>query len=609
MCGISGGIGNIKTYKEEIFAMSKSLNHRGPDDRGFYVSENVILNHNRLSIIDLTKKGSQPMKSFDGRFVIIFNGEIYNYVEILKDLGISTNKKGDTRALVEIFSKKKINCLEYLRGMFSFVILDKKLKKIYLVRDRYGIKPLYYCHQKDVFFYSSEVKPLLKFVKNLKPNSKIIKEYLNYSLVDHSKETFFENIFQVMPGEYIEVNFKGEIISKKKWYDLKNKINLGVNKIKKNPINYLEEFSSIFEETMKIHSRSDVDIGLSISGGLDSQAILSELINKKKYRSLNTYNFYFLNKKYSEKEKVKKLLKKTNINENYILFKSNFIKKIKENIKIQEQPFGGVATMAMQSLYSKARSDGLKVLLNGSGADDYMSGSNREILYYLVELYQQNKFEKLNYEIEHYCKNYSINKKLLLKKLNNLTNNFYNLGADGTSYLNDRFLNSEAKLKKKIFNYNKPNLKKILIDRITKNKLPRNLRYEDRNSMHNSLEVRVPFLDHKLLEYSLNLPNELIINKSIGKLILRNYVKNKFKSKFSHDIKKSIQTPQTSWFISNLGQNELINLLKKRNSFISNYLDTKKCLYFVKSKKFTDIQNSNFLWQWLSLEEWYENFF
>ena len=360
---------------------------------------------------------------------------------------------------------------------------------------------------------------------------------------------------------------------------------------------------------MKIHSRSDVDIGLSISGGLDSQAILSELINKKKYRSLNTYNFYFLNKKYSEKEKVKKLLKKTNVNENYILFKSNFIKKIKENIKIQEQPFGGVATMAMQSLYSKARSDGLKVLLNGSGADDYMSGSNREILYYLVELYQQHKFEKLNYEIEHYCKNYSINKKLLLKKLNNLTNNFYSLGADGTSNLNNRFLNSEAKLKKKIFNQNKPNFKKILIDRITINKLPRNLRYEDRNSMHNSLEVRVPFLDHKLLEYSLNLPNELIINKSIGKLILRNHVRNKFKNKFSHEIKKSIQTPQTSWFTSNLGKNELINLLKKRNSFISNYLDIKKCLYFVKSKKFIDIQNSNFLWQWLSLEEWYENFF
>ena len=127
--------------------------------------------------------------------------------------------------------------------------------------------------------------------------------------------------------------------------------------------------------------------------------------------------------------------------------------------------------------------------------------------------------------------------------------------------------------------------------------------------MHNSLEVRVPFLDHKLLEYSLNLPNELIINKSIGKLILRNHVRNKFKNKFSHEIKKSIQTPQTSWFTSNLGKNELINLLKKRNSFISNYLDIKKCLYFVKSKKFIDIQNSNFLWQWLSLEEWYENFF
>ena len=151
MCGISGGVGNIKTYKKDILLMSNSLIHRGPDDKGFYSTENVILNHNRLSIIDLTKKGSQPMQSFDGRFIIIFNGEIYNYVEILKNLGISTKRKGDTRALVEFFSKKKINCLEYLRGMFSFVILDKKLKKIYLVRDRYGIKPLYYYNRKGLF--------------------------------------------------------------------------------------------------------------------------------------------------------------------------------------------------------------------------------------------------------------------------------------------------------------------------------------------------------------------------------------------------------------------------------------------------------------------------
>ena len=609
MCGISGGVGNIKIYKKDILSMSNSLIHRGPDDKGFYSTENVILNHNRLSIIDLTKKGSQPMQSFDGRFIIIFNGEIYNYVEILKNLGISTKSKGDTRALVELFSKKKINCLEYLRGMFSFVILDKKLKKIYLVRDRYGIKPLYYYNRKDVFFYSSEIKPLLKFVKNLKPNSRMIKEYLNYSLVDHSKETFFENIFQLMPGEYMEVNFKGEIISKKKWYELKNKVNLDTNKIKKNPINYLEEFSSIFEETMKIHSRSDVDIGVSISGGLDSQAILSELIHKKKYKSLNTYNFYFMNKKFSEKEKVQKFLKKTNVLENYVLFKSNFIKQIKENIKIQEQPFGGVATMAMRSLYSRARGDNVKVLLNGSGADDYLSGSNREILYFLAELYHQKKFDKLNYEIEYYCKNYSIDKKTLLKKINNLTKNFYSLGADGTSSTDNLFLNKETKLKNKIMNYNTPNLKQILIDRITKNKLPRNLRYEDRNSMCNSLEVRVPFLDHKLLEYCLNLPNELVINKSIGKVILREYVKNKFKNKFSYEIKKSIQTPQTSWFISKLGQNELINLLKKKNSFISNYLDVKKSLNFVKSKRFNKIKNSNFLWQWLSLEEWYENFF
>lgn len=606
MCGISGAIGNIKKNEKYIYKMSNELVHRGPDLKLSVKIDKVIFNHNRLSIIDLTKNGSQPMNSLNGRYSMIYNGEIYNYLEILENLDLQGTNYGDTRALIELFSKKKIKCLEYLRGMFAFAIYDRKYKRTYLIRDRFGIKPLYYhySYRDKIFYFSSEIKPLLKFQKYKNYDQDVINDYLTHSLLDHSKKTFFKDIFQIMPGEYLEVNSKGQIVKSVKWYDLKKKINpVGEKKNKK----FQEEYNHLLRETIKIHTRSDVKVGISLSGGLDSQTILSEYLKNNYQSNIYSYNFYFSNKKYSERSTVEKFLKNKNIKNNYILLNTDFFPNFQKMIDIQEQPYGGIATISMQSLYKKAKKDGLKVLLNGTGADDSLAGSNREILVYLLQLLNSKQYNKLNNQINYYSKFYKLSKNNIISKLKYLKENFSNFGADGS------LLNSSNFLKKKfdvrIKNNLEINLRSILVDRISRNKIPRNLRYEDRNSMSNSIEVRVPFLDHKLVEYSLNLPEKLIIDKSIGKIALRNFMKKDFNYKNAFKIKKSIQTPQIEWLLKNKNKKIIIDLLKKKNSFISTFIDVKKAHDFVNSEKFYKIKNSNFIWQWLSLETWYEKFF
>ena len=339
-----------------------------------------------------------------------------------------------------------------------------------------------------------------------------------------------------MPGEYLEVNSKGQIVKSVKWYDLKKKINPVGEKNKK----FQEEYNHLLRETIKIHTRSDVKVGISLSGGLDSQTILSEYLKNNYQSNIYSYNFYFSNKKYSERSTVEKFLKNKNIKNNYILLNTDFFPNFQKMIDIQEQPYGGIATISMQSLYKKAKKDGLKVLLNGTGADDSLAGSNREILVYLLQLLNSKQYNKLNNQINYYSKFYKLSKNNIISKLKYLKENFSNFGADGS------LLNSSNFLKKKfdvrIKNNLEINLRSILVDRISRNKIPRNLRYEDRNSMSNSIEVRVPLLDHKLVEYSLNLPVKLIIDKYIGKIALRNFMKKDFNYKNALRLKKYTNT-------------------------------------------------------------------
>ena len=299
MCGIYGVIGiDAKKYEKIFYEMGKQLSHRGPDFSGKYISNNLLLGHQRLSILDLSKNANQPLRSSNGNSIVSFNGEIYNYLELIDELKLQ-KKSGDTKVLIEILEKFEMRALDKLRGMFSFAFHKTISGITYLVRDRFGIKPLYYCQHSNYLFFASEIKPLLKTLQKISPNEKMINDYLNNSLIDHSKETFFKKIYQLEPGSFLKINKKGQIIKKSKWYNLKSKINL--NKRKKNDV--IENFYEIFKKTIEIHSRSDVKVGLALSGGIDSKIILEEFLKSNNQRKINSYSFCF-----KEKNILRKML-------------------------------------------------------------------------------------------------------------------------------------------------------------------------------------------------------------------------------------------------------------------------------------------------------------
>ena len=519
MCGIYGIIGkDVKKLKSVFGLMGKEIKHRGPDFSGKYISNNLLLGHQRLSILDLSSKANQPLKSYNSRYIISFNGEIYNYLELNKQLNLSKNN-GDTRVLVEVMNKYNLKGLDKLRGMFAFALYDTTNQFTYLIRDRFGIKPLYYTTQNNHLYFASEIKPLIKISNSINVNEKIIHDYLRESLIDHTNETFYKNIYQLDPGSFLKIDRNGKILKKTKWYNLSDK--LDKKNIIKDP---LESYFEVFKETIKLHLRSEVKVGLALSGGIDSKIILDEVINKFNNEKLNSYSFYFKEKKYSERKGILENIGKHKLNSNFIIQKKSILKDLRKNIIIQEQPFGGIATMAMKNIFKIVKEDNIKVILTGAGADDCLAGSNREIIYFLASI-RKNKKE-FNSELSSFCKNNNLDKKIILNKIDALDKN--NLtSADGTNATNDYFLLNKN-IKKTNYK-NTQTFKDKLIDRIISNKLPRTLRYEDRNSMYNSIENRVPFLDHELVESSLNLPVNFIINNGLGKNILRRILKTKYK--------------------------------------------------------------------------------
>ena len=356
MCGIYGAIGfNIKKYSKELNLFDNLLYHRGPDGNGIYKSDNILLGHRRLNIIDLTSKANQPMRSKNNNNIISFNGEIYNYKEILKKLNLDPNKFGDTRTLIELFSRKGILALNELRGMFAIAIHDIKTKKTYLIRDRFGIKQLYYTFFDNCIFFASEIKPLLQLPIKKLPNDKIVQEYINSTFLDHTNETFFKNIYKLEAGHYLEIENDGKTFKKRKWYSI-------IDRIKnKKTINNIEDFEQKMLESLDLHNISDVEIGVALSGGLDSKIILDYFEKKKKDLKTNIFSFIFKNKKFSEEKEIKTNIGNHKVNKNFLNLDENILKEIDKNILLQEEPFGGTATMAMTIIFEMSQKKKLKL--------------------------------------------------------------------------------------------------------------------------------------------------------------------------------------------------------------------------------------------------------
>jgi asparagine synthase (glutamine-hydrolysing) len=519
MCGI---VGFNWPDEEKIRQMTNVISHRGPDDSGIYIDDTVTLGHRRLSILDLSPRGHQPMKDLERNYFIVYNGEIYNYKEIREELklkGYKFRSTSDTEVLLKSYIEWGMNCVKKFNGMWAFAIYDKKKNLIFLSRDRFGIKPLYYYFKNDKFIFGSEIKSLFLHDITKSPNDLAIYDYLMYNIVDHENFTFFKEIYKIPKATYAVFDISKKTLDIIKYWKLEiNKKTISFNKAK----NKVDE---LFSNSVKLRLRSDVPVGSCLSGGIDSSSIvckMTKLIDDKK--KINTFTAAYPGFERDEERYVNILSESLKIESSKIYPKhTDLLKDLKKFLYHQEEPVRSTSQYSQYSVMKLASKNRYKVLVDGQGADEMLAGYHYFYGYYLYELFSKFHWMKL-IKIIRKCKKNINNKDWL--------NYFYFMLLPSISQKRYFWKRSKNIISKDFANEfkNKSNFfKKAIKAKNLKDalrihveyKLEELLKWEDRNSMAFSIETRVPFLDYRLVEFIFNLIPDQIINDCYTKYIFR----------------------------------------------------------------------------------------
>ena len=582
MCGISGIVNTdgSAVLKNEIEQMNDLISHRGPDGEGYYCYKNLALGHKRLSIIDLSEKGKQPMHFLD-ELVITYNGEIYNYIELkdeLKIKGYEFISNSDTEVILASYHCWGQKCVEFFNGMWSFAIFDKKKNIIFCSRDRFGIKPFYYSQIDKKFVFGSEIKQILNFHSSNKLNKQILFDYLFMGFEEHSHETFFDNVFKLNPSHNLiyDLNIKEfQII---KFFELE--IN---NRKELKPEIYSSNLNKLLTDSIELRLRSDVKVGTCLSGGLDSSAIAN--IASKIYSYQNNKKFLAIHSKSIEVEndesKYARLVSEiSNIDLHEIEPSTTDIENsVDEVIYAQEEPFGGPSIFMQYFVMKKSNNIGCKVLLDGQGGDEVLLGYERYHAFHLGVLLRKLKFKKyINYVLKLKTHKFSLISLLLISILT-ISPKLY-------LFFRKKMVSKKSKPKEKystkhlnkIINFS--DLRKNQINEIMHLNLPQLLKYEDKNSMKNSIETRLPFLDYRLVSEIISVKPSIKLKSGFLKFLLRRILVGKLPDEFIWRTKKfAFEAPTNSWInenksemISEIKKSDIINSLVKLNhSFYKNH--------------------------------------
>jgi asparagine synthase (glutamine-hydrolysing) len=609
MCGIGGFIDNTLTFEQAgkvIREMLHEVNHRGPDCSDAWIEAPVALGHNRLSIIDLSETANQPM-TFN-KLKITYNGELYNYLEIkaeLEILGFNFTTNSDTEVVLAAYSHWKENCVKKFMGMWSFAIWDQVNEVLFCSRDRFGIKPFHYIFDNGNFYFSSEIKALKKsrlFNGNI--NSSQVFRFLQLGWAVYQDQSFFDNIHS-LPESSNLIYKEGKIEITTYWDVSQNVLSL--------PETFEErsgKFREMFFDSVKLHYRSDVEIGTCLSGGLDSSSIISVAATLFPQKEIKAFNIFYEGKgDVDERPYVEEIVRKfENIDPYYYSPGGDEIANELDNIIFYaDTPLASSSYVSQYFVMKLASKYKIKVLLDGQGSDEYLAG-------------YMHTFNRLL--------GYFINKNNYLSVINNL---FYHKREHDISLKQIPMLlmksvyaafNSEND----IFNYEVRRLNPILHEKSTKNNpvielekhcndkmnnffyhlmfntsLPTLLHYEDRNSMAFSIESRVPFLDHRLVEYGFALPLADKINKGETKFILRHSLKGILpESVRKRKDKKGFVTPGESKWL----RGSLRHLLKEDLSNIEPWVNLHSVKRIVDSYKRGNNTNAKLVWRIIMFSKW-----
>lgn len=612
MCGISLISGSNLNLQKSIDLLLKEIQHRGPDNQESIIHDNVAIGSTRLSIFDLSSSGNMPMADKSNRYLISYNGEIYNFLELKEKFNIQTKSNSDTEVLIELYSKIGDEVLKYLNGIFAFIIYDKLEKKLFVARDRLGVKPVFFYKKEDCFIISSEIKSILKLIgKNIEFNYENISTYLETSFYDYGKTTFYKNVYQLKQGHYFEYDIINKNFFFKRYWNL--------NSIKSNhdtkPFNSLsKKLNYLLENSFKIQTRTDTDIGANISSGIDSKLMVTYL-EKSRDKKISYNSYFFEDKQYSEKENVEQFAKEKKINVNYFkITPKDIINNFDNVLEYQNEPFPGVPTIAKHLLIKRAYENKCKVILEAQGGDDFAGGYKYIFPYFIKDLLNRKNFFNAAHEIKCFCKIENMSLLHFYKFYMDINHSFKRGGtsADGTKSLrNNYFLKNFQYPKELMHNLDLiedsfSNLKKILYRDIFYCKLPRILRSCDRASMANSKELRVPLLDHNIVEFFFDLENSQFIKKGNLRYFYRIFCQNYLGIKDSFLTKKYVSDPQTTWLKNDLFDWAYERLINSKNLFHLFYKKKEFANYLINFRK-SKINNSNAIWQALCIQKLLDN--
>ena len=530
---------------------SKLIFHRGPDSKSYLQNKNVNVFHSRLKIIDLNQRSNQPMTR--NGYTIIFNGEIYNFKELRKELQKNFNFKtySDTEVLLFSYLKWKEKMFNKINGMFSFVIFNNNKKELFFARDLFGQKPLYFYNDKNQIIFSSEIKPILvlKSFKKIQFEDKEILKYLHHNFYGDTKYTFFKDIFQIEPGRFGFLK-KNKLITKKIIY---KKTNFTPN---------IKTVNKIINKEIGEHLVSDVETAIMISEGVDSKSILD--ISRKVYKkNLKLFNLEFENldnkkfrKEYYKKKNINLILKK--------FLKKQMFRNFKYAAEICEAPPLSLFTLGMINLFKKIKDQKIKVVLNGQGVDEIFGGYN---LLYI-------KKKKGNYY--HPDGTILSDNKKIFKYESKITSN----------------LSNNLTIKRNYMAFN--------------SKIPKNLNQYDKISMKYSIECRSPYLTKTLANLLNKLRSKDLYNFGHKKYLFRKCLFNQTKDKFYFNPKIFKQAPQTEYMLDKYNLNKIEKLIKKDNLCDKFFIKKNFIRYFddFKIKK----NNGFIIWQYLSLNYFLDYF-
>ncbi len=561
MCGILSVI-NIrgKSDSAQLIDATSVIRHRGPDDEGFLTwkpgsnakvwagkdtahstkdhwkyedlhpgeSFKVGLGHRRLSILDLSPTGHQPMLFAEAQLSIVFNGEIYNYLEIKEELrqaGHQFTGTSDTEVILHAWAQWGSACLHKFNGMFAFVLLDERKQELYAVRDRFGVKPLYYYTGTNAIYLASEIKQISTapgFQFSLNETS--ARQFLATGATEHTDNTFDTQIKQLPGGHYLHIDLADSDCKMKtvRWYQLPN------TKWRGSFEDAATQLKTLLTDSVRVRLRSDVKVGSCLSGGLDSSSIVclaADLLQAQgDHAGQETVTACFDNARYDEWSYAQQVIAKTKAHPHRVFPSFTQLQEDLDTLLwYQDEPFGSTSIFSQWAVFKETNRAGLKVMIDGQGADEQLAGYGGNDLSYYTGMLQQMKWRSLNVEARHYKSEKGHWPKGFLLGAAQLT------GGKGITQLLPKRLrlsthspadwvlhqNNEGELQ------HAHSLRENLVQQLYSTPLPGLLRYEDHNSMAWSVESRTPFLDYRLVEFNMSLPERYVYNKGVRKHVLR----------------------------------------------------------------------------------------